>query len=189
MLQMQTHEEPLDAITFAGNGEPTMHPHFDLIIEDTLALRNRIFPEARIAVLSNASLIHKPKIFNALKQVDQNILKLDSAFESTIQKLNQPRIGFDLNRTIKEMQAFEGSLIIQTLFVRGKYHEQYVDNTTQQEVNAWLEALKYIAPSQVMLYTIARDTPVEGLERIPYRELQSIARRVESLKIPVQISH
>lgn len=185
---MRTNGDPLDTITFAGNGEPTMHPAFDLIIQDTLALRKRFFPDASIAVLSNASLIHKSTVFNALKQVDQNILKLDSAFEHTVQRLNQPHGNFDLQRTIHHMKAFGGSLVIQTLFVRSHYNGHSIDNTTPEEVEAWLKVVGEIAPSRVMIYTIARDTPVEGMERVSYEELRDIARRVESMDIPVQIS-
>jgi len=188
LQSMKDKGEPLDTITFAGNGEPTMHPHFDLIIQDTLAMRNRIFPEAQIAVLSNASLIHKPKVFNALKRVDQNILKLDSVFENTVRRLNQPRGSFDLNRLIEHLIAFEGRLIIQTLFVRAKYKGHSIDNTTREEVEAWLEVLQQILPRQVMIYTIARDTPAEEVERVAYDELRRIADRVQALGIPVQIS-
>ena len=189
LLSMKEHDEPLDTITFAGNGEPTMHPRFDLIIQDTLALRNQIFPRAQIAVLSNASLIHKPKVFNALKKVDQNILKLDSVFETTLRRLNQPRGNFDLKRLIDNLIAFQGDLIIQTLFVRATYNGFHIDNTTREEVDAWLKVLEQIGPRQVMIYTIARDTPVEGMERLGYEDLRRIADRVEALNIPVQISN
>lgn len=188
LQQMKDREEELDTITFAGNGEPTMHPRFDLIIQDTLAIRNRIFPDARVAVLSNASLIHKPKIFNALKRVDLNILKLDSVFEETVKNLNQPGPHFDLKRQVEHLVAFNGALIIQTLFLRAWYNGQSIDNTTHAEVEAWLKALQKINPRQVMIYTVARDTPIDGVERIEYGDLRRIADRVEALGIPVQIS-
>lgn len=189
LLSMEDNDEQLDTITFAGNGEPTLHPHFDRIIEDTLALRNRIFPDARIAVLSNASLIRKPRVFHALKKVDQNILKLDSVFETTLRSLNQPRGNFNLDRLIDHLIAFQGSLIIQTLFVRAENNGRRIDNTIPVEVDAWLDLLSKIAPRQVMIYTIARDTPLEGIEKVSYEDLQQIAVRVEALNIPVQISH
>jgi wyosine [tRNA(Phe)-imidazoG37] synthetase (radical SAM superfamily) len=188
LQRMWRNEEPLDTITFAGNGEPTMHPHFDLIIQDTLGLRNRLFPDARVAVLSNASLIHKPKIFSALKRVDLNVLKLDSAFESTVRVLNQPRIPFDLEHLIDQLVAFKGALVIQTLFLRARYNGVFIDNTSPGEVEAWLKVVSRINPQQVMIYTIARDTPMDGVERIDYKELRRIADRVESMGISVQIS-
>src|SRR6056297_2913801 len=188
LKKMIQNKEPLDTITFAGNGEPTMHPRFDLIIQDTLAIRNRLFPDARVAVLSNASLIHKPKIFNALNRVDLNILKLDSVFEETVKNLNQPGPHFDLKRQVDHLVAFNGALIIQTLFLRAWYNGQSIDNTSHAEVDAWLKALQRINPRQVMIYTVARDTPIDGVERIEYGDLRRIADRVEALGIPVQIS-
>ena len=186
--EMRMNNEPLDTITFAGNGEPTLHPRFDLVIQDTIGIRNRYFPEAQIAVLSNSSLIHKRKIFNALKRIDQNILKMDSAFEETVQLLNKPYKGFDMQRMIDTLMRFNGQLIIQTMFIRGEYKGQKFDNTTEKEIEAWLKLVEKINPEQVMIYTIARDTPAEGIESISFEELQEIASRVEGIGIPTQIS-
>jgi wyosine [tRNA(Phe)-imidazoG37] synthetase (radical SAM superfamily) len=188
LIEMSQNNEPLDTITFAGNGEPTMHPDFDLVIQDTIGIRNQYFPQAKIAVLSNASLIHKSKIYNALKRVDQNILKIDSAFESTARLLNQPYKGFDFQRTVDGLIKFNGKLIIQTMFIRGEYKGQHFDNTTKEEVDAWLELLEKINPQQVMIYTIARDTPSEGIEKVSEAELKEIARRVEGKGFETQIS-
>ena len=186
--KMKENNEPLDTITFAGNGEPTMHPDFDLVIQDTIGIRNQYFPNAKIAVLSNSTLIHKPKIYSALKQIDQNILKIDSAFESTVRLLNQPYEGFDFQRTIDSLIEFNGKLIIQTMFIRGEYKGQHFDNTTQEEINAWLELLEEINPQQVMIYTIARDTPSENIEKISEKELKEIAKQVEKKGFATQIS-
>ena len=144
--EMRMNNEPLDTITFAGNGEPTLHPRFDLVIQDTIGIRNRYFPEAQIAVLSNSSLIHKRKIFNALKRIDQNILKMDSAFEETVQLLNKPYKGFDMQRMIDTLMRFNGQLIIQTMFIRGEYKGQKFDNTTEKEIEAWLKLVEKINP-------------------------------------------
>lgn len=186
--KMKENNEPLDTITFAGNGEPTMHPDFDLVIQDTIGIRNQYFPNAKIAVLSNATLIHKPKIYTALKQIDQNILKIDSAFESTARLLNQPYEGFDFQRTIDNLIRFNGKVIIQTMFIRGDYKGQHFDNTTPKEINAWLELLEKINPQQVMIYTIARDTPSENIEKISENELKKIAKQVEEKGFATQIS-
>ena len=188
LKNMQENNEPLDTITFAGNGEPTMHPDFDLIIQDTIGIRNLYFPEAKIAVLSNSTLIHKSKIYNALKRIDQNILKLDSAFESTVRLLNQPYEGFDFQQTIKNLIEFNGKLIIQTMFIHGEYKGQHFDNTTQKEINAWLELLEKVNPQQVMIYTIARDTPSEKIEKISEKKLKEIAKQVEEKGFATQIS-
>jgi wyosine [tRNA(Phe)-imidazoG37] synthetase (radical SAM superfamily) len=186
--EMKINNQPLDTITFAGNGEPTLHPHFDLIIQDTIGIRNRYFPEAQIAVLSNSSLIHKRKIFTALKRVDQNILKLDSAFPETVELMNQPYPGFNFERMVENLKKFDGQLIIQTMFIRGEYNGKKYDNTTDREITAWLQLLKEIKPAMVMIYTIARDTPAEGIERIEKDELDVIAQKVEDIGIPTQIS-
>jgi wyosine [tRNA(Phe)-imidazoG37] synthetase (radical SAM superfamily) len=185
---MSQNKEPLDTITFAGNGEPTMHPDFDLVIQDTIGIRNKYFPEAKIAVLSNASLIHKSKVYNALKRIDQNILKLDSAFEATASLLNQPYAGFDFQRTVDNLIKFNGKLIIQTMFIRGEFKGQHFDNTTREEIDAWLELLEKIKPQQVMIYTIARDTPYEGIEKVSEAELKEIANKVEEKGFKTQIS-
>lgn len=175
-------------ITFAGNGEPTLHPEFAGIIDDSIELRNKYFPGAKIAVLSNSTMLHKPQVTEALKRVDQNILKLDSAFDSTIQRINQPRVDFNAKELVENLKAFEGKLIIQTLFLRGAFDGKTIDNTTDAEVDGWLELVKAIKPQEVMVYTIARDTPAAGLEKVSLKDLKAIAARVEALGIPVQVS-
>jgi wyosine [tRNA(Phe)-imidazoG37] synthetase (radical SAM superfamily) len=178
-----------DVITYAGNGEPTLHPDFPGIIDDTLSLRNKYFPEARIAVLSNATTISNPLIKAALLKVDQNILKLDSAFESTIKLHNQPIVDINVEELINNLCGFEGKVIIQTLFLRGTRNGKLIDNTTQVEIDTWLKAIERIKPSEVMIYTISRDTP-EGarLNKIPLTELKKIAALVESIGIKTQVS-
>lgn len=188
LLEMQKKGDALDVITFAGNGEPTLHPDFSGIIDDTIELRNRYFPSSRIAVLSNSTMLNKPDVIDTLKKVDQNILKLDSVFDSTIKLLNQPRVKFSVEELVKNLKSFEGNLIVQTLFLRGVYEGKIVDNTTKEEVDGWVEQIKAIKPKEVMVYTIARDTPATGLEKISLKELKAIAARIEELGIPVQVS-
>jgi wyosine [tRNA(Phe)-imidazoG37] synthetase (radical SAM superfamily) len=178
-----------DVITYAGNGEPTLHPFFPGIIDDSIVLRDRYFPEARIAVLSNATTITDPRIKSALLKVDMNILKFDSAFDSTVKIHNQPRVDFSVEDLIKNLIRFNGKVIIQTLFIRGNYNGLAIDNTTPVEINAWLKALERIKPSEVMIYTISRDTPEGGqLKKVPEEELRGIATLVESLGIKTQVS-
>lgn len=188
LLEMQKKGDALDVITFAGNGEPTLHPGFSGIIDDTIELRDRYFPSSRIAVLSNSTMLNKHAVINALKKVDQNILKLDSVFDSTIKLLNQPQVKFSAEELVKNLKSFEGNLIVQTLFLRGVYEGKIVDNTTKEEVDGWVEQIKAIKPKEVMVYTIARDTPATGLEKISLKELKAIAARIEELGIPVQVS-
>lgn len=178
-----------DVITFAGNGEPTLHPEFAGVITDTIELRNIFAPKARIAVLSNATMLHKKDVFDALLKVDDNIQKLDSAFEETIRLIDCPRGRFDLERIVQQLVSFEGNVVIQTLFLKGSFKGQTVDNTTEKEIEAWLKLLKIIDPQQVMIYTIARDTPVETLQKLSAGELDNIAERVEKSGFNVQVSY
>ncbi len=169
-----------DVLTFAGNGEPTLHPHFPEIIDGVISLRDRWVPKAKISVLSNSGRIDKAEIRAALSKVDNNILKLDSALESTVQLLNRPvKKNYSIQQQIEFMQLFEGKLIVQTLFVRGTYLGNAIDNTSEEEIAAWIEALRKIKPLSVMIYTIDRETPVQSLEKIPLSELQQIARRLQ----------
>ncbi len=178
-----------DVITFAGNGEPTLHPEFAGIIDDTIELRNQLAPKARIAVLSNATMLHKPDVFNALLKVEDNIQKLDSAFEETIELLDCPRGNFNLQKVVEQLKSFNGKVTIQTLFVKGEFKGQTIDNTTEKEISAWLELLQQIQPEKVMIYTIARDTPIDTLEKIPPKKLDAIAAKVEKAGFKVQVSY
>jgi len=189
LKRMFEQKEPLDVITFAGNGEPTMHPEFVAIIDDTLKVRDAFFPGAKVAVLSNATLLHKPAIVEALKKVDQPILKLDSAFDSTLQLLNQPPSGFTIPKVVEQMKSFKGDFILQTLFVQGHYNGQIIDNTSDRELNAWLEIVERVAPREVMIYTIARDTPVQTLRKTPADKLDRIAGELKKMGIKVQVSY
>jgi wyosine [tRNA(Phe)-imidazoG37] synthetase (radical SAM superfamily) len=178
----------IDTITFAGNGEPTMHPDFSSIVEDTILLRNKYSPDARIAVLSNATLIHRKKVKQSLMKVDYNILKLDSAVEETIKILNCPIGYFSLEKLTESLKEFKENLTIQTLFIRGSYNGKKIDNTTENEVSTWLNLLNILRPQLVMVYSISRDTPIKELEKIDAETLNKIAERVRSMDIPVSVS-
>lgn len=189
VLQRMVEEgTPPDVITFAGNGEPTMHPDFEGVIDDTIALRDRLCPSARVSVLSNATQIHREDVRRALCRVDNNILKLDSAFDATVQIVNKPQGAYTVERTVELMKLFEGNLILQTMFLRGEYDGQRVDNTQEEEVAAWLRLVEKIAPRQVMVYSLDRDTPCKTLEKVSREELLSIAARVEASGIPCSVA-
>jgi wyosine [tRNA(Phe)-imidazoG37] synthetase (radical SAM superfamily) len=189
LSEMKEQNLAPDVITYAGNGEPTLHPDFPGIIDDSIILRDKYFPEAEIAVLSNATTIADPFIKEALFKVDKNILKLDSAIDTTVHIHNQPGVRINVNDLIENLAGFGGKLVIQTLFLRGVYNGTVIDNTTGEEIDAWLKALERIKPSEVMIYTISRDTPEGGeLKKVPVRELREIAGRVESLGIRTQVS-
>jgi len=181
-----TVNEP-DAITFAGNGEPTIHPEFAEIIDDTILLRDKWAPTAAISILSNASMLHKRKIRETLKKTDKNIQKLDTGIEETFQLLNQPQGNLTLNKIIDNLLSFDGKLIIQTLFVRGNYKGNFIDNTTSTEIETWLKVIKKINPEYVMIYPIERGTPAKGLEKIPENELKAIAEKVEVVGVKTEV--
>ena len=179
---------PPDVITFAGNGEPTMHPNFEQIIDDTLALRDKLCPSAKVSVLSNATQIHREDVRRALLKVDNNILKLDSAFDSSVQLINKPQGAYTVERTVELLKLFDGQFILQTMFLRGEYEGQRVDNTTEEQVAAWLKIVEQIAPRQVMIYSLDRDTPCPTLEKVGREELCRIAERVEALGITCSVA-
>ncbi len=189
LRQMAAEGTLPDVITFAGNGEPTMHPEFEAIIDDTIALRDELCPSARVSVLSNATMIGRESVRRALEHVDNNILKLDSAFDTTVQLMNTPQqADYTVERTVREMERFEGRMILQTMFLRGRVGECDVDNTTEREVEAWLKIVERIRPQRVMVYTIDRDTPLETLEKVSVEELRRIAERVEALGIECSVA-
>ena len=187
---MKIKDQIPNVITYAGNGEPTLHPHFPGIIDDSIILRDKHFPGAKIAVLSNSTTINDPLVKAALLKVDMNILKFDSAFDTTVNIHNQPAVNLSIDDLINNLAGFNGQLIIQTLFLRGIYNNKVIDNTTPPEISAWLKAIEIIKPSEVMIYTISRDTPPEGgqLNKVPARELRKIASMIKKLGIKTQVS-
>ncbi len=188
LAKLMQQQSALDAITFAGNGEPTLHPAFPEIIDITLRLRDEYCPSARVAVLSNASRIGNDKVFNALLKIDLNILKLDAGTDTTCMLINNPEKSFKREETINNLIRFNGKLIIQSLFFRGTFNGYEIDNTLPQEINQWYADLAVIKPSLVMIYTIERDTPAKGLQKIPVSALKEIAKKVNVLGIETQIS-
>lgn len=174
LQDMQANGPFPDVLTFAGNGEPTSHPHFPEIIEDTLALRDKYFPEAKVSVLSNSTFIHRPAVFEALNKIDNNILKLDTVDDEYIHLVDRPAGKYSVSDIVEHLKAFKGNCIIQTMFMKGSYRGKNVDNTSDKYVLPWLEAVKSIAPRQVMIYTIDRETPDYDLEKATHEELDRI---------------
>ncbi len=188
LRRMVAQGTPPDVITFAGNGEPTMHPDFEGVIDDTIALRNALCPDAKVSVLSNATQLGRESVRRALLRVDNNILKLDSAFDETVRLINNPGGAYSVERVVEQMCGFEGRLIVQTMFLRGSCDGREVDNTTEREVEAWLRLIDRIRPRQVMVYSLDRDTPCPTLEKVPREQLQAIAARVEALGVPCSVA-
>ena len=190
LVEMRVEGLKPDVITFAGNGEPTLHPDFGGIIDDTIALRDELCPSAKIAVLSNATMIRRPEVFRALSRVDDNILKLDSVLDSRIRQIDVPNLpNFSFEELKKQLCRFEGNLIIQTMFLRGEVNGEPVDNMTEEEIAGWLDALREIRPKQVMIYTIDRETPLKGLRKASPEDLDGIARRAREAGFDVTVSY
>lgn len=186
---MQAEGTAPDVLTFAGNGEPTCHPHFAEIIGDTIALRDRYFPKASISVLSNATMLHRDSVREALLRVDNNIQKLDTVSRDYILATCRPNGSYDVEEVIAHLCRFEGKVIIQTMFMDGDLDGKSVRNTGNEYVEPWIAALKQIRPMSVMIYTIDRDTPVSTLRKAAPETLDAIAARVEAEGIKAQVSY
>ena len=176
-----------DNITFAGNGEPTMHPGFPAIIDLTVELRNRYFPESQITVLSNSTRLHIPAVKEALMKIDNNVLKLDAGSELMYRRINRPSTPVTLAEIVEQLAGFKGNLIVQSLFLKGSVNGEPVDNTTPEEIRLWKEHIVKIKPSLVMLYSFSRETPEKELQRISKETLQQIAGNLEGSGIPCEV--
>lgn len=187
-LQELVSEDYLpDALTYAGNGEPTLHPEFPSIVDDTIELRNKYVPHADVAILSNASMTGDPGVFNALLKLDKNIQKLDSGSDHLARLINRPFFPGNLNQTVENLRKFDGKVIIQSLFLRGTIKGQAVDNTSEHELKEWLEKIRYIHPEMVMIYSLDRATPSDTLSGISPEELEDIAGQVKKLGIKTAV--
>lgn len=189
LRQMVADGTPPDVITFAGNGEPTLHPEFAAVIDDTIALRDALCPSAKVSVLSNATRIDREDVRQALLRVDNNILKLDSAFDETVKAINVPcSPSYSVSRTVELLERFDGRFILQTMFLRGECNGITIDNTTEREVEAWLQIVARLRPQKVMVYSLDRPAPCPTLQKVPREDLQAIAARVEAMGIECPVA-
>ena len=183
LQRMQEEAQLPDVITFAGNGEPTIHPEFEAIIDDTIALRNEFAPEAKVSVLSNATQLHREEVCRALRKVDNAILKLDSAIEATAQAINKPCGAYSVEQVVKHLESFGREFVLQTMFLRGEHNGEQIDNTTEHEIMAWLALVEHLRPRGVMVYSIDRATPCKTIEKVDRDCLERIAERVRALGV------
>jgi wyosine [tRNA(Phe)-imidazoG37] synthetase (radical SAM superfamily) len=189
LTQMRADAKGLDVITFSGNGEPTLHPDFEAIIDDVIALRDEFYPQAKVSVLSNATCLHRADVVRALRRVDNNILKLDSAIDATARMIDRPtNPHYSTAKVVEQMQQFGPQCIIQTMMLRGSYQGHEIDNTTDAEIEALIAAALKVNPREVMLYSIDRKTPAEQLQRVEKPELEAIAQRFRAAGLTVQVS-
>lgn len=187
LKQMNYNGQLPDNITFAGNGEPTLHPAFLQIIEDTICSRNKFAPSAKVTVLSNSTTCNKPDVFQALLMADNRVMKLDAGTNPTYRLINKGPSNLSLDTIVENLQRFDGKLTIQSMFLRGTVDGVVIDNTTEFEVSAWLMHLAKIKPELLMIYPIARETPAQGIEVINKKNLQLIAKQVEGLGIKTEV--
>lgn len=178
----------IDSITFSGNGEPTMHPSFAEIIDETLILRDRLAPKAKVSVLTNGSRIGVKSVAEALLKIDNAIIKIDSPFERSVELLNRPQYSYSLEQLERELEQFKGRFVLQTLFVEGELSEGYFSNFTEKELKEWYALVERVKPRTIMIYTIDRETPHKGLKKVPVEQLNSIAEPLRKRGYEVVVS-
>lgn len=176
-----------DVITFAGNGEPTMHPQFLRIIDDTIRLRNEYMPMVKIVILSNGVLMNKPDVLEALLKVDLCVMKLDAGNGKLFKIIDQPLNNKSINWYVQNLKKLGDKLIIQAIFLKGVFNNEFIDSTDESNLNDWLNYVVQLRPKEVMIYTIDRETPAKELEKIPSDILSNIALRVNEAGIKAKV--
>jgi len=174
---------PIDSITFSGDGEPTINPEFPQIIDYTIALRDKYYPNSKITVLSNATMVHKPEVFNALRKVDNPTMKIDAPTNELIEKINHPAPGYDIHRVVEALKQFNGDFILQTMFLRSKDF----DSSSPELLKGWMDIVRLLKPREVMVYTIDRPTPEEGLEKFTVEEMRALVQPLIDEGFVIQI--
>ena len=183
LKQCQADSIRIDSITFSGDGEPTLNPEFPQIIDDTLRLRDRYYPHSKVTVLSNATRVHLPEVFNALRKVDNPTMKIDAPTNALIEKINHPAPGYDIGRVVEALKQFGGDFILQTMFLKSKDF----DSSSPEVLNGWMHIVCQLKPREVMVYTIDRPTPEEGLQKFTVDEMRALVQPLIDEGFAVQI--
>ena len=183
LKQCQAEGIRIDSITFSGDGEPTLNPEFPQIIDDTLRLRDRYYPHSKVTVLSNATRVHLPEVFNALRKVDNPTMKIDAPTNALIEKINHPAPGYDIGRVVEALKQFGGDFILQTMFLKSKDF----DSSSPEVLNGWMHIVRQLKPREVMVYTIDRPTPEEGLQKFTVDEMRRLVQPLIDENFSVQI--
>ncbi len=163
---------PIDSITFSGDGEPTLNPEFPRIIDDTLRLRDAYYPDAKVSVLSNATRVHVPEIAAALKRVDNPILKIDAPTDGLVARIDRPAPGYRLERVLEALRGFKGDFVLQTMFLRSLDF----DSSRPEVLEGWMDIVRDLRPRKVMVYTIDRPTPAQGLEKFTAAQMRALVQ-------------
>lgn len=183
MLSLRKEGTAVDSITFSGDGEPTLNPDFALIVEDTLALRDRYYPEAVVSVLSNSTRVHIPEVLEALRKVDNPIMKIDAPSDELVAKINKPAPGYSIERVVEGLKGFEGEFILQTMFLRSKDF----DSSSPEVLGPWMEIVRELKPRSIMVYTIDRPTPEWGLEKFSFEQMSALVQPLVEEGFNIQI--
>ena len=183
LQQCKADQVPIDSITFSGDGEPTINPEFPRIIDGTIRLRNQYYPNSKVTVLSNATRVHLPEVFNALRKVDNPIMKIDAPTNALIEKINHPLPGYDIHRVVEALKQFGGDFILQTMFLKNNDF----DSSSPEVLNGWMNIVRLLKPREVMVYTINRPTPEEGLMKFTVDEMKSLVQPLINEGFLIQI--
>lgn len=183
LKQCQADGIRIDSITFSGDGEPTLNPEFPQIIDDTLRLRDQYYPQSKVTVLSNATRVHLPEVFNALRKVDNPTMKIDAPTNALIEKINHPAPGYDIDRVVEALKQFNGNFILQTMFLKSKDF----DSSSPEVLNGWMDIVRLLKPREIMVYTIDRPTPEEGLQKFTVDEMRAFVQPLIDEGFVIQI--
>lgn len=174
LVRLQKQGTKVDSITFSGDGEPTINPAFPQIIDDTLRLRDELAPTAKVSVLSNATRAHLPEVFHALCKVDNPIMKIDAPTNALIEKVNKPAPGYDIARVVEALEQFQGNFVLQTCMLRSKEYD--FDSSRPEVLDGWMDIVRRLRPREIMVYTIDRPTPAQGLEKFTVEEMTAFVQ-------------
>ncbi len=183
LIECRDNHTPIDSITFSGDGEGTLNPDFPQIIDDTLELRSKYYPQAKVSVLSNATRVHIPEVFKALCKVDSPIMKIDAPTNELAALINHPAPGYDVQRVVKALEQFEGNFILQTMMLRS----DDFDSASPQVLDGWMKIVRHLRPREIMVYTIDRPTPQQGLHKYTVDEMRSFVQPLLDEGFTIQI--
>jgi len=187
LQECSENNTPVDSITFSGNGEPTLHPNFCQIIENLIVLRDKYYPKTAITCLSNATQLANKYVYSVLQKIENPVLKLDAVTEPLFQLINKPTVDISVNEIINHLQKLNGNFILQSLFLKGIFDNQTFNNAEEPHLSLWIDTVKKLNPKQVMLYSLDRSTPAQGLEKITAEELQKIAVKLQQFGIDAKV--
>lgn len=175
---------PVDSITFSGNGEPTVNPDFPQIVDVTVRLRDKYFPQAKVSVLSNAVLVGRKDIAEALKKVDNPILKIDASSDELIEKINKPVGSYRLAEVVEALKGFDGNFVLQTMFLKSPDF----DTASKDALEGWMDIVRELRPREIMVYTIDRETPDKSLGKYTVEEMTAFVQPLldEGFKIQIR---